>query len=168
MTPVPSTVATDPMQVMSASNQIPQSMGGGIVGGAVSGAMIAGPVGAVVGAIGGMIGGIGRVEGAKAQAQSEINQINNNIAALMREKAYNTRNYQQYIADQLASNKMSFYASGLDYTSGTARDVIQSNKAETTADMNMMISNYDTQIKNLKTQRAELEKKKDNAWTNFF
>jgi hypothetical protein len=168
MTPVPSAVATDPMQAMSASNQIPQSMGGGIVGGAVSGAMIAGPVGAVVGAIGGMIGGIGRVESAKAQTQAQIEQVNNNIAALMREKSYNVQNYQQFIADQLASNKMSFYASGLDYSSGTARDVIMANKAASTADMNMMVQNYDTQIKNLKTQRAELEKQKQSAWTNFF
>lgn len=174
MTPVPSALsdlsglATDPMQVLSANNAIPASMGGGVVGGAISGAMIAGPVGAIVGGIGSIIGGIGRVEGAKAQAQAQINQINNNIAALMQEKSYNVQNYQQFIADQLASNKMSFYASGLDYGSGTAKDVIMANKAASTADMNMMIRNYDTQIKNLKTQRAEAEKAKQSAWTNFF
>lgn len=164
MTPVPSAVATDPMQVMSANNAIPASMGGGI---ASIGSMLS-PVGAGIGIAGAVIGGIGRVQTAREQAKAQIAQINNNIAALMEEKSYNVQNYQQFIADQLASNKMSFYASGLDYSSGTARDVIMANKAASTADMNMMVQNYDTQIKNLKTQRAELEKQKQSAWTNFF
>lgn len=164
MTPVPSAVATDPMQVMSANNAIPASMGGGI---ASIGSMLS-PVGAGIGIAGAVIGGIGRVQTAREQAKAQIAQINNNIAALMEEKSYNVQNYQQFIADQLASNKISFYASGLDYSSGTARDVIMANKAASTADMNMMIRNYDTQIKNLKTQRAEAEKAKQSAWTNFF
>lgn len=164
MTPVPSAVATDPMQVMSANNAIPASMGGGI---ASIGSML-NPVGVGIGIAGAVIGGIGRVQTAREQAKAQIDQVNNNIAALMREKSYNVQNYQQFIADQLASNKMSFYASGLDYSSGTARDVIMANKAASTADMNMMVQNYDTQIKNLKTQRAELEKQKQSAWTNFF
>lgn len=170
MTPVPNALsdlpglATDPMQVLSANNAIPASMGGGI---ASIGSMLS-PVGIGIGIAGAVIGGIGRMQSAREQAKAQISQINNNIAALMEEKVYNTQNYQQFIADQLASNKMSFYASGLDYSSGTAKDVIMANKAASTADMNMMIRNYDTQIKNLKTQRAEAEKAKQYAWTSIF
>lgn len=156
MTPVPSALsgleglATDPMQAMSAANAIPT------------------PAGAIISVAGKVISGLGRVGAARATAQSQINQLNNNIAALMEEKAYNVENYKQFIADQLASNKMSFYASGLDYRTGTASDVIEANREASTADMNMMIKNYDTQIKNLKTQRKEAEKSKQYAWTNFF
>ena len=168
MMPSTSAIATDPMQVMSATNSIPASMGGGIVGGAISGAMFGGPVGAAVGIAGSLIGGFGRVKSANAQIDAQLMQIENDIMALNAEKAYNVKNYQQFIADQLASNKISFYSSGLDYTSGTARNVIESNRKASVEDMNMMARNYDTQIKNLKTQRAELEKQRKTSWTNFF
>lgn len=170
MTPVPNALsdlpglATDPMQVLSANNAIPASMGGGI---ASIGSVLS-PVGVGVGIAGALVGGFGRFMGAREQAKSQIAQINNNIAALMEEKAYNTENYRQFIADQLASNKMSFFSSGLDYRSGTAKDVIEANRAASTADMKMMMRNYDTQIKNLKTQRAEAEKAKQYAWTSIF
>lgn len=164
MIPTTSAIATDPMQVMSAENAIPASMGGGI---ASIGSVLS-PVGVGVGIAGALVGGFGRFMGAREQAKSQIAQIDSNISALMEEKAYNTQNYRQFIADQLARNKISFYSSGLDYKSGTARSVIESNRRASTEDMNMMIRNYDTQIKNLKTQRAEAEKAKKYAWTSIF
>lgn len=91
--------------------------------------------------------------GIATSARAENKQYNANIRALQEEKRYNVANYEQYIADMIASNKMSFYSSGLDYNTGTARDVIENNRQAATADMNRMIKNYDTQIKSLKQQR---------------
>lgn len=95
--------------------------------------------------------------GALKEYGANEKQIKANINALKEEKAYNIENYQQYIADQLASNKFSFYSSGLDINTGTARSVIESNKAASTADMNMMIRQYDTELKTLKEKRKANE-----------
>ena len=138
---------TDPMQVMSANNQIP-------IGG--------------FGVVGKVVSGIGRVGEAMATAQSQIDQLSNNIHALEVEKAYNVKNYKQQIADTLASNKISFYSSGLDINTGTARNVIESNRTAGLEDLEQMEANYTMQIKNLQTQRKEAEKSKQYAWTKFF
>ncbi len=103
--------------------------------------------------IGGVMGVAGSLMGVKAQ----YNQFSENIKALREEKAYNIANYEQFIADQLASNKISFYESGLDYNMGTARDVIESNKSASTQDMNQMIRQYDTAIKSMKEKRKASE-----------
>lgn len=90
--------------------------------------------------------------------KGNIEQAEANLTALREEKEYNVKNYEQFIADQLASNKISFYSSGLDYKTGTAKSVIESNRAASTEDMNMMIKNYDTRIESLKKQRNAAEK----------
>lgn len=84
-------------------------------------------------------------------------QFSANIAALREERQYNLENFNQRIADQVASNKISFYSSGLDYTTGTAAHVTESNRAAAEADKAMMLRNYDTQIKSLKEQRKANE-----------
>ena len=128
--------ATDPMQVMSASNQIPT-----------------GNLGLVAGIVGTGAKMFGALQGYKAkQKQNEID-----YQTLMRERDYNIKNYEQFIADQLASNKISFYASGLDYKTGSARAVIESNRAASTEDMNVMKYNYDMKLKSLKEQRKANE-----------
>lgn len=95
--------------------------------------------------------------GALKDYGANAKQIQANINALREEKAYNVKNYQQYIADQLASNKFSFYSSGLDINTGTARAVIEANRAASTEDMNMMIRQYDTDLKSLKEKRKANE-----------
>jgi hypothetical protein len=127
--------ATDPMQVMSATNQIPLGIG------KLS----------EVFAKGGKMFGLLQSYGA-AQKQNEMD-----YQTLMRERDYNIKNYEQAIADQLASNKISFYASGLDYKTGSARAVIESNRAASTEDMNVMKYNYDMKLKSLKEQRKANE-----------
>ena len=87
-------------------------------------------------------------------------QIGADLLALEVEKAYNVKNYKQSIADTLASNKISFYSSGLDINTGTARSVIESNRSAGIDDMQQMINMYDTKIKNLKDQRNANEKAK--------
>jgi len=77
-------------------------------------------------------------------------QINANIGALRFERQYNVDKYKQLMADTLASNKMSFYSSGLDFKSGTAMDVIQNNQRAMEEDLGMMEWNYVQQEKNLK------------------
>ena len=127
--------ATDPMQVMSATNQIPV------------------PISGLATVVGKGFEMFGNLQAYKAkQKQNEID-----TQTLMRERDYNIKNYEQFIADQLASNKISFYASGLDYKTGTARSVIESNRAASTEDMNVMKYNYDMKLKSLKEQRKANE-----------
>lgn len=109
------------------------------------------------GTIGGVVAKGAKMFGAlqsygAAQKQNEID-----TQTLMRERDYNIKNYEQFIADQLASNKISFYASGLDYKTGTARSVIESNRAASTEDLNVMKYNYDMKLKSLKEQRKANE-----------
>ena len=98
-------------------------------------------------------GKLANIFGTAVKAKAEIRQLRENQRALESEKQYNLENYQQKIADTIASNKMSFYASGLDVNSGTAQDVILSNTQAMQKDMGMMQRNYDVQIENLKKQR---------------
>ena len=128
--------ATDPMQVMSAGNEIPSFNLGSVSGIFSKGAKMFGAL---------------QSYGAK-QKQNEID-----TQTLMKERDYNIKNYEQFIADQLASNKISFYASGLDYKTGTARSVIESNRAASTEDMNVMKYNYNMRLKSLKEQRKANE-----------
>lgn len=78
------------------------------------------------------------------QKQAELN-----LESLRKERAYNVENFKQNMADTLAKNKMSFYASGLDM-SGSAMAVTMSNQAAMRDELNMMEYNYDIQEKNIK------------------
>lgn len=77
-------------------------------------------------------------------------QISSNIGSLIAEKNYNIKNYEQRIADTLASNKMSFYASGLDTNSGTPVDVMEQNRLAMEEDLARMAGDYIEKEKNLK------------------
>jgi hypothetical protein len=81
------------------------------------------------------------------QKQAELN-----LEALQKERLYNVANFKQHMADTLASNKMSFYASGLDMT-GTAMAVTMGNQAALRDDLNMMEYNYDIQERNIKNSQ---------------
>lgn len=80
-------------------------------------------------------------------------QLAMDYAAIQEEKNYNLRNYSQQIADTLASNKMSFYASGLDINSGTPSSVLESNRLAMTEDWQMMKKNYDRQLASIANQQ---------------
>lgn len=86
-------------------------------------------------------------------------QIDKDLRALRREKEYNVKNFQQKMADTLASNKMSFYASGLDIKSGTAQDVMISNREALQEDLEMLTYNYGVQEEALKRRRRDLKSK---------
>ena len=85
---------------------------------------------------------------------AEESQIATDIRSLRKEREYNTKNFQQYIADTFAQNKMSFYSSGLDIKSGTAQDVIRENRRALTEDLAYMTYKYDTKERELK-ERAK-------------
>lgn len=107
------------------------------------------------GGAGTVVSGIGKLVnmwGTSVAHKAEMRQSRNNQRLLEFEKQYNLENYQQKIADTIAENKMSFYASGLDIA-GSAQDVIESNAQALYKDMGVMQRNYDTQIENLKKQR---------------
>lgn len=87
-------------------------------------------------------------------------QIGADLHALEVEKAYNVKNYKQQIADTLASNKISFYSSGLDINTGTARNVIESNRTAGLENLAQIEARYNTQIQNLKDKRNANEKAK--------
>ena len=97
-------------------------------------------------------GNLANMWGTAVARKAEISQLKENQRLLEMEKQYNLENFQQKIADTVAQNKMSFYASGLDIA-GSAQDVITSNRQALEKDMGMMQFNYDTQIENLKKQR---------------
>lgn len=85
--------------------------------------------------------------------EARSNQLAMDYAAVQEEKNYNLRNYSQYIADTLANNKMSFYASGLDINSGTPANVLESNRVAMTEDWQMMKKNYNRQLAGIEAQR---------------
>lgn len=93
------------------------------------------------------------ITGSVANYWAEQAQISSDLATLRKEKAYNIKNFEQNIADTFAKNKMSFYASGLDIKSGTAQDVILSNRRALTEDLAMMNYNYDMQERALKEKQ---------------
>lgn len=81
------------------------------------------------------------------QKQSELN-----LEALQKERQYNIANFKQHMADIFASNKMSFYASGLDYT-GTAMAVTMGNQDALRDELKMMEYNYATQEQNIRNSQ---------------
>lgn len=85
------------------------------------------------------------------KARSE--QLASDYAAIQREKEYNLKNYSQNIADTLAANKISFYSSGLDLSSGMVQNVLESNKVAMTEDWQMMKSNYNRQLAGIERQQ---------------
>ena len=85
--------------------------------------------------------------------KAQQKQLAMDYAAIQEEKTYNLRNYSQYIADTLANNKMSFYASGLDINSGTPANVLESNRVAMTEDWQMMKSNYNRQLAGIERQQ---------------
>jgi len=87
---------------------------------------------------------------------ADESQIASDLATLRREKAYNIKNFEQSIADTMARNKMSFYSSGLDIKSGTAQDVMISNRQALQEDLGMMEHNYNIQERSLKEKQKAL------------
>ena len=98
--------------------------------------------------------------GAQSKNIAEGKQLGLNLKSLLDEKKYNLQNFQQRIADTIASNKMSFYSSGLDINSGTAASVMRSNENALLADYGMMERDYETREKSLRIKMRENEK----AW----
>ncbi len=78
--------------------------------------------------------------------------------AVQQEKEYNLKNYAQRIADTLAGNKMSFYASGVDINAGTPANVLESNRAAMTEDWQIMKSNYNRQLAGIELQQQANKK----------
>lgn len=135
---------------------------GGMYGNPESAYTIARPI-AGGGGFGGVVGAFGKamkigfgITNAFDNYESRKGQIDTDLATLRREKEYNVKNYKQNIADVMARNKMSFYASGLDIKSGTAQDVILGNRQAMEEDLGMMIHNYDIQEQTLKQKRKAL------------
>ena len=107
----------------------------------------------------GKVAGVGlKLFGNKLKYEAEQAQIGMNLSLLEEEKRYNLANYKQSIADQLASNKISFYSSGLDINKGTARNVIESNRNALIDDMQHMERNYNIQIGALQAQQKASRK----------
>lgn len=96
--------------------------------------------------------------GALSRNSAEGKQLGLNLKSLMDEKRYNLENFQQRIADTIASNKMSFYSSGLDINSGTAASVMRSNENALLADYGMMERDYETKEKSLRIKMRENER----------
>lgn len=90
------------------------------------------------------------------KAKSE--QLASDYAAIQQEKEYNLKNYSQNIADTLAANKISFYSSGLDLSSGMVQNVLESNKSAMTEDWQMMKNNYNRQLSGIKKQQKANER----------
>lgn len=88
----------------------------------------------------------------------EQKQANLNLEALRKEREYNVANFKQSMADTLAQNKMSFYASGLDYSTGTAQSVIMGNQSALRDELNMMEYNYAMKEKSLKNSKKASER----------
>lgn len=74
------------------------------------------------------------------------------LEALYKERDYNIANFKQQMADTLASNKMSFYASGLDYKTGTPANVLKTNYSALQNDLEMMKYNYATKERNIRNE----------------
>lgn len=81
-------------------------------------------------------------------------QLNLNLEALQKERLYNVANFKQKMADTLASNKMSFYSSGLDLSSRTVTTMLESNRRALQEDLNMMEYNYNIAEKNIRNQQS--------------
>lgn len=126
----------DPMQFLSANNALPEA-------GAAS---LFSPIMAGVG-VGMSL--IGNVFGNKAQNK----QIDASIRSLKSELAWNTKVMQQNMVDTMASNKMSFWSSGLQIGTGTAAKVIENNQQVLGNELQHYQSSVKQQISNLASQR---------------
>lgn len=92
---------------------------------------------------------IGNVFGNKARNK----QIDSSIRALRSELAWNTKVMQQNMVDTMASNKMSFWGSGLQIGTGTAAKVIENNQQVLGNELQHYQSSVKQQISNLASQR---------------
>ena len=102
-------------------------------------------------AVAGKLFNIGQnIAAINSQYATEELQANLNLQALKEEREYNVKNFEQYMADTLASNKMSFYSSGLDISSGSAQDVMLNNQRALNEDLVRMTHNYDIQERNIR------------------
>lgn len=95
----------------------------------------------------------------KKQMDYARKQSRLDLEALYKERDYNVSNFKQQMADTLAQNKMSFYASGLDYKYGTAQNVIGSNQIALQNDLEMMKYNYSVEERNIKNKLRAAEKR---------
>lgn len=93
------------------------------------------------------------ISAAMTQNAYEEKQANLNLAALKKEREYNIENYEQLMADTLASNKLSFYSSGLDLSSGSAMSVMMSNQSALQRDLSMMNYNYEMRERSLENEK---------------
>lgn len=96
------------------------------------------------------------IAAANDKYEAEKDQIEADLYSLRKEKEYNLKNFQQTIADRFAQNKMSFYSSGLDLSSGSAQDVIENNRLALQEDMQQMAFNYNMQEWSLKEKQKAL------------
>ena len=106
--------------------------------------------------MGGIVKAGFNVAGAITRNWAEREQISKDLSNLRKEKEYNLKNFQQTIADTFAQNKMSFYSSGLDLSSGSVQDVIENNKYALQEDMQQMAYNYNMQERSLKEKQKAL------------
>lgn len=108
---------------------------------------------------------------ASKESQFAQKQGRLDLEALYKERDYNVANFKQQMADTLASNKMSFYASGLDYRYGTAQNVIKSNQTALQNDLEIMKYNYDIQERNIKNNMKAASRrafgKVASSWINM-
>ena len=136
------------MQVLSANNQIPSSGMMNTLSGISLGTNI--------------IGAGLNIYGKHLEYRAIDDQIGADLHALEVEKAYNVKNFKQRIADTLASNKISFYSSGLDINTGTARNVIESNRTAGLEDLEQMKDTLYSDVDNFwsyNVLKQELENK---------
>lgn len=98
------------------------------------------------------------------EAKYTDKQLSLNLSSLLAEKKYNLENYQQRIADTVASNKMSFYSSGLDINSGTAASVVLNNQNAMLGGYGIMERNYIAEEKSLRNAKKANER---NLTTNL-
>lgn len=135
---------------------------GGIYGNPASSYTLAQPSSMISG-IGGVVSGIAKagvgmysaLQGYKyAQKQAALN-----LESLRKEREYNVKNYEQNMADILATNKMSFYTSGLDLSSRTVTGMMETNRAALQEDLDMMKYNYDVQERSIQNQMKANKRK---------
>lgn len=129
--------ALDVGQAASAANIVPEAAGA---------ASLFSPIVAAAG-IG--LSLVGNIFGNKAQNK----QIDANIKSLRSELAWNTKVMQQNMVDTMASNKMSFWGSGLQIGTGTAAKVIENNQKVLGNELQHYQSSVKQQISNLASQR---------------
>jgi hypothetical protein len=92
---------------------------------------------------------VGNVLNNKAQNKA----IEGSISALRSELSFNTGVMKQNMVDTMASNKMSFFSSGLDTNTGTAAQVTMSNNQVLQRNLQHYKENMNQQISNLASQK---------------